>query len=249
LLFLGLYDEGSTELRLAGLGTAAESRQLSSTTIASRESFATRDVSYSLAVYSNRGDHAQHAIKFAEPVFRSVPQDYRVELMPRDLAELLFPAPYRDSFNRYAPKVGVDPRLVLALARQESRFDPSVKSAAAARGLLQFITETAEETARSEGLQNFELDDVYDPQIAVRLGVRHVADLFKQFPNNPYAVVASYNTGAQNVERWIFRSESSDVDLLTAEIAIPETKDYVAKVINNYRAYQALYERDLKSRR
>ena len=250
LLFLGLYDEGAPELRLAGFEASAnpgvEGSVGSMAALRSPMPAGGRDTAFSLAVYSNRGDQAQHAIRFAEPVFRSVPQDYRVELLPRDLAELMYPAPYRDSFSRYAPKQAVDPRLVLALARQESRFVPSVKSAEAARGLLQFITETALEAAREEGLEQFELDDVYDPQIAVRLAVRHVSDLFKLFPNNPYAVIASYNTGAQNVERWVFRSRSSDVDRIVAEIAIPETKDYVAKVMNNYRAYQSLYDQDLK---
>jgi soluble lytic murein transglycosylase len=251
LLFLGLYDEGAVELRASGFDAAGEPPQAGSTRLVSGSSagIVRRDAAYSLAVYSNRGDHANYALKFAEPFFRSVPQDYRIELMPRDLAELMYPAPYRDSFGRHAPRQGVDPRLVLALARQESRFDPSVKSPEAARGLLQFITETALETARAEGIEKFELDDVYDPQIAVRLAVRHVADLFKQFPNNPYAVVASYNTGAQNVERWIFRSLSGDPDRMVAEVAIPETKDYVAKVMNNYRAYQALYGQDLKPRK
>ncbi len=251
LLFLGLYDEGAPELRRVGFEGAGKPDSIEGSVgpvAALRSSTAVggRDAAFSFAVYSNRGDQAQHAIRFAEPVFRSVPQDYRMDLLPRDLAELMYPAPYRDSFNRYAPKHAVDPRLVLALARQESRFDPSVKSAEAARGLLQFITETAIEAAREEGLEKFELDDVYDPQIAVRLAVRHVADLFRLFPNNPSAVIASYNTGAQNVERWIFRSRSSDVDRIVAEIAIPETKDYVAKVMNNYRAYQALYGQDLK---
>jgi soluble lytic murein transglycosylase len=100
--------------------------------------------------------------------------------------------------------------------------------------------------AAEEGIRNFELDDVYEPEIAVRLSVRYVADLFKLFPNNPYAIAASYNTGEQNVERWIFRSRSKDVDRMTVEIAIPETKDYVAKVMCNYWAYQQLYSRDLK---
>jgi soluble lytic murein transglycosylase-like protein len=72
-----------------------------------------------------------------------------------------------------------------------------------------------------------------------------VADLLKLFPDNPYAVAASYNTGEQNVERWIERARSGDVDRLLAEIAIPETKDYVAKVMNNYRAYRQLYALDL----
>jgi soluble lytic murein transglycosylase len=145
--------------------------------------------------------------------------------------------------------MNVDPRLVLALARQESRFNPSVKSHAAARGLVQFIHETATRRAAEEELENFKLDDVYDPEIAVRLATRYVADLLKLFPDNPYAVAASYNTGEANVERWIFRSRSNDVDRMFVEIAIPETKDYVAKVMSNYRAYQQLYSSDLKRRR
>jgi soluble lytic murein transglycosylase len=135
--------------------------------------------------------------------------------------------------------------LILAIARQESRFDPSVKSPAAARGLLQFISETATKTASDEGIANFELDDVYEPDVAVRLAARYIADLFKMFPDNEYAVIASYNTGDINVERWLARARSSDVDRLVAEMALPETKDYLAKVINNYRAYQRLYSKSL----
>jgi soluble lytic murein transglycosylase len=165
--------------------------------------------------------------------------------MPRDLAEMMYPAPYRDALARYAAPKGVDPRLILAIARQESRFDPSVKSPAAARGLLQFISETATKTASDEGIANFELDDVYEPDVAVRLAARYIADLFKMFPDNEYAVIASYNTGDINVERWLARARSSDVDRLVAEMALPETKDYLAKVINNYRAYQRLYSKSL----
>ncbi len=220
LMFLGLYDEGATELRLGGFGGArsaldssddAQPDDNSPRAVQVSTSTAGGDTAYSLAVYSNRGDHAQYAIAFAEPVFSSIPKDYLIELMPRDLAELMYPAPYRDALNRYAPRLGVDPRLVLALARQESRFNPSVKSPAAARGLLQFISETATKTANDEGIKDFELDDVYDPEIAVRLATRYTADLFKVFPNNPHAVAASYNTGDPNVERWIFRAQSNDV--------------------------------------
>ncbi|HET8675573.1 MAG TPA: transglycosylase SLT domain-containing protein [Blastocatellia bacterium] len=257
LIFLGLYDEGAPELRLGGFGGARSA--MDSSDDAQPDDNSPRpvqvsapssggDTAYSLAVYNNRGDHAQYAIAFAEPLFNSIPKDYRIDLMPRDLAELMYPAPYRDALNRYAPRAGVDPRLVLALARQESRFNPSVKSAAAARGLLQFISETATKTAAEEGIRDFELDDVYNPETAVRLAVRYTANLFKLFPNNPHAVAASYNTGEPNVERWIFRAKSDDVDLLLAEIAIPETKDYVAKVMNNYRAYRLLYTDNLAPR-
>ena len=253
LIFLGLYDEGATEIRLGGIGGRRASDEEEPDEALEEVIVSTNGVggntAYSLAVYSNRGDQSQYAIRFAEPLFRSVPQDYRIELMPRDLAEMMYPAPYRDALNRYAPARGIDPRLILSLARQESRFDPSVKSPAAARGLLQFISETAEKMAQEEGLKHFRLDDVYDPKVAIRLASRYVAELFKLFPDNPYAMAASYNTGEQNVERWIFRARSKDVDLLLAEIAIPETKDYVGKVMNNYRAYLELYTKDLRSQR
>jgi len=256
LVFLGLYDEGVTELADGGITGASQAGNSSRNAATSQ--YTTRaasmqgsggDVAYSMAVYSNRGDQAYRAIAFGESAAKAIPQDYQLELMPRDFVELIYPAPYRDSFARYAPKLGVDPRLVLSLARQESRFNPAVKSGASARGLLQFIPETAEKMAAEEGIKEFELDDVYTPEVAVRLAVRYVANLLKLFPNNPHAVLASYNTGELNVERWIARARSNDPDRLVTEIAIPETKDYVAKVMNSYRAYMRLYTEDLKPRR
>jgi soluble lytic murein transglycosylase len=251
LLFLGLYDEGAPELRLGGFGGAQQTTDIDddqSDEGAPRRAVS-GDVAYSLAVYSNRGDHAQFAIAFAEPLARSIPQDYILELLPRDLAEMIYPAPYREALKRYSQGTEVDPRIVLAIARQESRFNPSVKSGAAARGLVQFIQETAVKLAAEEGLKNFELDDVYEPELAIRLAVRYVADLLKLFPRNPYAVLASYSGGEQNVERWIFRARSDDADRLMGEIAFPETKDYVAKVMSNFLAYQRLYAADLSTLR
>jgi len=245
-MFLGLYDEGVTELADAGI--AANRPASRYTTRAASMPQSNGDAAYSMAVYSNRGDQAYRAIAFGESAAKGIPQDFQLALMPRDLVELIYPAPYRDALDRYSPAAGVDPRLVLSLARQESRFNPAVKSGASARGLLQFIPETAQTLANEEGMKGFELDDVYTPEVAVRLAVRYVADLLKLFPNNPHAVLAAYNTGEKNVERWIARARSSDVDRLVTEIAIPETKDYVAKVMNSYRAYSLLYTQDLKPR-
>ncbi|HLG16983.1 MAG TPA: transglycosylase SLT domain-containing protein [Blastocatellia bacterium] len=260
LMFLGLYDEGATELRLGGLSAAAASVQRGLTRNAARAPGAATartastksapgDVAYSLAVYSNRGDQSYYAISFAEPAFKSIPQDYCLELLPRDLIEMLYPAPYRESLTRYGLPLKVDSRLILALARQESRFNPTVKSPAAARGLLQFIPETAMKLARADGGGEFDLDDLYDPNTSIRLATRYIADMQRMFAGHTYAVIAAYNTGEANVERWIYRARSNDVDRMMAEIAIPETKDYFAKVMLNLRAYQQLYPADLKPRK
>jgi soluble lytic murein transglycosylase len=266
LISLGLYDEGAVELRLAGLRAAASGFSGGSGTSGSADSTETErgqagslsyirqeepaggsgDVAYSMAVYSSRGNQAHYAIAFAEPLFKSIPRDFELKLLPRDLAELIYPAPYRDALDHYCSALGVDPRIVLSLARQESRFNAAAKSPASARGLLQLIPDTAEKLANEEGIQGFRLDDVYNPEVAVRLAARYVSDLNKLFAGDPYRVAASYDAGEQSVERWIFRSGSKDTDRFVAEIAIPETKDYVAKVLSNYWAYTDLYTRGLK---
>ncbi|HKV40035.1 MAG TPA: lytic transglycosylase domain-containing protein, partial [Blastocatellia bacterium] len=249
LIFLGLYDEGARELRQAGsIGGLAREAQPGERwhRKAAVKSEGGGEPAYSMAVYSNRGDQAHYAVAFGEPLFKSMPADYNLALLPRDLVELVYPAPYRAPLTRAARALGVDPRLILSLARQESRFDPEAKSPASARGLLQFIPETALKLAREEGLSKFQLDDVYDPKVALALTARYLSDLSKLFPDNPYAMAASYDAGEDSVQRWISRSRSTDVDRFVAEIAIPETADYVAKVMSNYRAYLELYTIDLK---
>jgi len=57
----------------------------------------------------------------------------------------------------------------------------------------------------------------------------------------PQAVVAAYNGSEDSVRRWIARSQSQEVDRFVIEVAKRETRDYVFKVMNNYRAYQAIY--------
>jgi soluble lytic murein transglycosylase len=225
--FLGLYDEAVGELEASGLGTRSPQ---------------------SLAVYENRGGRAHDAIRLGESLVGRLPSDYRVELLPRNVAELLYPAPYRDSLRKFALPAGVDPRFELSIARQESRFKPWVKSNAAARGLVQFIPDTADKIAASLGLEDFDQDDLYDPHVSVRFGARYLADLFALFPNNPHAVAASYNGGEDSVARWLKRSaDATDPDLFVSEIGFDQTKDYVFKVMNNYTAYRALYTQELNA--
>ena len=220
LLFLGLYDEGAPEAATAQLITGA----------------------YPLAAYFARGDNAERALKFAEPLFNRVPDDYRPELMPRSLSELMYPYIYQDALQRYAVPRQVEPFFVLSIARQESKFDARVKSNAAARGLLQFISSTSSQIAAQLKLEDFDQDDLYNPNVAILIGSQYMQNLFREF-GTPQSVAASYNGSEQSVRRWNERSRSKDVDCHVIEIGKRETKDYVYKVMNNLWAYRALYSK------
>jgi len=251
LFFLGLYDEGVPEFTVArseardttGTKTAppAASPQEKTATVTSDS-----DLDYTLARYSLRGGLANRAVRFGEQVWKNIPADYVLELAPRELVDLLYPVPYRESLLMHAPTRGVDPRFVLSIARQESRFQPDAKSVAAARGLMQFIAETASDIARQLNLSDFSQDNLYNPDTAILFGSQYLANLFKQFPAQPQAVAASYNGGPENVARWIARSRSNEADRYVPELGFSQTKDYVFKVTTSFWIYQELYDEKLQ---
>jgi soluble lytic murein transglycosylase len=204
------------------------------------------DLDYTIAIYSLRGDLPNPAVRFAESVWRTVPADYVIDLAPREMIELLYPAPHRNALLKEASTRSVDPRFVLSIARQESRFRADAKSVAAARGLMQFISATADDVAKQLGRRDFQQDDLYDPTIAIQFGSQYLQSLFKQFPAMPEAVAASYNGGADNMARWIARSHVNDPGRYVAEIGFAQTKDYVFRVMTNYWIYQQLYSDQLQ---
>ncbi|MEO7673420.1 MAG: transglycosylase SLT domain-containing protein [Pyrinomonadaceae bacterium] len=228
LLFLGLFDEAAPEFDASrNIGNPGD------------------DLRYTLAVYYMRGDMAYRTVAFAEPLWRNVPADYQIDLIPQEDLQLLFPAPYVQLFSKFAVPRNIDPRFLLSLVRQESRYQPNIKSYAAARGLMQFISTTSEKIAGELGRSGFEQDDLYNPATAIQFGSQYTANLFKLFPNQPQAVAASYNGGEDNMKRWMNRSKSNIADLYVPEIAFSQSKDYVYRVMANYRIYQMLYDEKL----
>ncbi len=247
LLFLGLYDEGTPELEI--------SRQKSTATIQAenpkpktQNPKSDADFDYTLAVFYKRGEMANRAVAYIEPLWKNVPADYQIELIPREQLELLYPAPYADSLLKYAPQRNVDPRFMLSIMRQESRFRPDVKSYAAARGLMQFISTTSDKIAAKLNRDNFKQDELYNPPTAILFGAQYLSDLFKIFPVQPAAVSAAYNGGEDNMTRWFARAKSDNPDRYVPEIVFSQSKDYVYKVMVSYRIYQILYDENLKAK-
>lgn len=250
LLFLGLYDEGAPALA-AAQNTTDESKAPADGAATAKTSSSgnlSRDEAYTLAVLYKRGELAEHAVRYAEPLWKDIPRDYLLELAPRELVELLYPAPYAKVINEYAQPRGVDSRFILSIMRQESRFRADAKSVSAARGLMQFIPATAGTIAAQLGKQSFRQDDLYNPRVAILFGSQYLGNLFKLFPNMPQAVAASYNGGEDNVARWVARARSNDPDRYVAEVGFAQAKDYVYKVMSNLRVYRQLYNEQLQSR-
>lgn len=149
------------------------------------------------------------------------------ELISIDLLNLMFPRPYANEIIDHASNI--DPLLVMALIRQESAFDPFARSGANARGLMQLLPSTAKtmRSISSEGL--------YEPVANIQLGSMYMSRLLKKYNGRVEHVLASYNAGGRNVDKWRTRFDESNILLFSDLIPFKETRTYVSIILrNNY---------------
>ncbi len=121
-----------------------------------------------------------------------------------------YPTAFRDEILRSVRGRAVDPRLMLAVMRQESGFRPNLKSPAAARGLMQLTIDTATKYAPAVGVEAVTEDVLYRPATNLLLAAEYLTQLGKMFDNLPEAVAASYNGGEDNALRWQRRANQAD---------------------------------------
>jgi len=156
-----------------------------------------------------------------------------------------YPVMYRTELLRYAKTRNIDPRFVLAIMKQESSFRADAKSPSAARGLLQLVFDTALKYNKQAGFPNLAAENLYQPSVNIAIGSVYISELKNQFGALYEAIAASYNGGEDNATRWLARTKSKDAGIFASEVGFAESKNYVFKVMNNYRVYRELYTEDL----
>lgn len=132
---------------------------------------------------------------------------------------------------------GLDPWLLAAIARQESGFVAHATSPRGAIGVLQLLPSTARLHARALGLGS--QPDLRDPELNLRLGARELSFLMRRFGTVEPAL-AAYNGGLTRARGWWQRWP--DRHRFTEEIPVPETYNYVRRVIYLSEAYRQVYE-------
>ncbi|MFN2501545.1 MAG: transglycosylase SLT domain-containing protein [Pyrinomonadaceae bacterium] len=155
------------------------------------------------------------------------------------------PVAFRTEVLRYSKKHKIDPRFILAIMKQESAFKAGAKSPSAARGLLQLVFDTALKYNNDAGFPDLKPDDLYDPVANIAIACEYIAALKDEFGGLYEAIAASYNGGEDNVARWLNRTKPKEAGIFTSEIGFAESKNYVFKVMSNYRIYRELYDDNL----
>ncbi|HEX9117483.1 MAG TPA: transglycosylase SLT domain-containing protein [Anaerolineae bacterium] len=158
----------------------------------------------------------------------------------RTFWELSYPKAYSATVQAQTAQFAVDPLLVWAVMRAESRFEPEALSYAGARGLLQVMPDTQSWIAEQLG-EDIPPGAAYTPEANIHLGTWYLHYLLKLFGGDVELAIAAYNGGPGSVGNWIKDPRVKNRDDLIRWIGFGQTREYLERVGINYLVYQALY--------
>ncbi len=153
--------------------------------------------------------------------------------------------PNRGYPTRTPPPVADAPELalVMGITRQESGFDPMVRSHVGARGMMQLMPATAAIVARKVGVP-YSPNRLDDPDYNMTLGSTFLGQLVGQFSGSYVMAIAGYNAGPGRPVQWSSfcgdpRGGGSDpIDFIEC-IPFSETRNYVMRVMEGMQFYRA----------
>jgi soluble lytic murein transglycosylase len=149
---------------------------------------------------------------------------------------LAYPRAFWDAASAAASAAGIDPLLLLALVREESRYDPAVTSPAGAVGLAQLLPSTAQAMTNDRTMTVSRLKDAATNLL---LGARYLRLQLDRFSGDPRFALAAYNAGPGAARRWV--DLDADPDHLLEKIPYAETRAYVQRVLGSYGVYRVVW--------
>ena len=156
--------------------------------------------------------------------------------------QIAYPRPYLELVRRWAQERKLPESLVYALMREESGFNPRIESWANARGLLQLMVPTAETAARRSGWDRaIEPQDLFEPELNIRLGTAYQDQLAERFARHPALIIAGYNAGGHRIQEWLERQGDLPLDVWIEMIPYSQTRNYTKRVLTSLWTYAWLY--------
>jgi len=153
-----------------------------------------------------------------------------------------YPYRHRTDIARLASQYQFDPYLIAAVVHTESKFVAGATSQRGARGLMQVMPETGRWAASNLGLEKYEDDRLYDPPTNLLIGTWYLAELRREFEGDMILALAAYNGGRRNVKDWLASNQWNGEHQNLNQIPFRETRDFVQRVLIDYRRYVWLYD-------
>lgn len=159
----------------------------------------------------------------------------------KTILKFAYPIKYEDYVIRHSAKYNIDPYLVISVINTESKFNERALSSKGAYGLMQIMPDTGQWISQYLDIKPFNNDMMYDPEINIKMGCWYLNNLSKEFNGDTELILAAYNGGRGNVNKWLSNGEYSKDGKALHKIPFKETEEYVRKVKFSYNIYKYLY--------
>lgn len=219
---LGLDELALLELEALGPGAERRARQVLTALVLSRQGRHRSGIPHLRRAFPALGGPRQASV-------------------PPEALELYYPRAFDEAVRQGAERSQVPVHLVYGMIREESAFDVTALSRAGARGLMQLMPATGREIAQRLGL-GYALSRLDDPAYNVRLGTTYFGQLLGMFDGRTELALAGYNGGPYRMKRlWRQAGPGAEMDLFLESLPVPESRDYVKRVLVFADSYERLY--------
>jgi predicted Zn-dependent protease len=183
-----------------------------------------RDKALFLSYFGDKYNQFYFKYKGTENLLESFNLKENIFLLSDEALDRMYPLAFNSTVDSASSDFKISKANILAIMKSESEFNHRAVSGAGAAGLMQLMPSTAGDISKKIKQP---LYDMKNPEDAIRFGTYYLSWLNKFFKGNLRDIVAGYNAGPGNIQKWKSQYDKTDIDVYTEQIPFDETRAYV----------------------
>ncbi|MCP4131521.1 MAG: transglycosylase SLT domain-containing protein [bacterium] len=199
-----------------------------------------KDTYTALAHYARTHGNYFLAVKYVLELQKLKSIKENIALLPERSVKTLFPLAFKGCVAKYGKKYKIDNNIIYSVIKAESLFNHRAVSSAKAVGLMQLMPATARGIAKELKIKDY---DLKNPCHSIYFGTKYIAWLKKYFKGDFELMVAGYNAGAGNVNKWKKKLNLKDKDYFSEFVPFYETRYYILRTGKFLTQYRVIYAR------
>ncbi|MCL1833904.1 MAG: transglycosylase SLT domain-containing protein [Leptospirales bacterium] len=202
---------------------------------------AQKDLALALMLYSIKHKYYGYSTYYGFRLLNLLKIKENLSLLPQMFAEALYPYGFKECVDSESKSYKIKPEVALAMIKIESNFNFNAVSPVGASGLMQLMPQTAKGIARNLKISKYNL---HDPCTSIKFGVNYIGWLGKYYKGQIEYMVAAYNAGSGNVDKWKARElNGRDIDYFSEYTPFDETRDYIFRTKKYIIQYESVYKK------